>query len=105
MEEATWKDVILLPKGVGDFFGIRLVEVLWKTSAIKMENHIGKEVDYHEVLYGFLSNQGTGTASPEANLLHQLAATCEEALYKIFLYPYMAYNEMYWERCLEILEG
>ena len=30
-EDCTWQKVFLVPKGGGDFQGIFLVEVLWKT--------------------------------------------------------------------------
>ena len=29
-EEATWQTVVLIPKGKGEFWGIGLVEVIWK---------------------------------------------------------------------------
>ena len=34
MEEAAWQAVVLIPKGVGDYCGIGLVEVIWKAVAV-----------------------------------------------------------------------
>ena len=29
-EEATWQAVVMIPKGKGEFWGIGLVELVWK---------------------------------------------------------------------------
>ena len=29
-EEVTWQTVVMIPKGKGEFWGIGLVEVIWK---------------------------------------------------------------------------
>ena len=33
-EDSTWQAVVLIPKGKGDYRGIRLVEVMWKVVAV-----------------------------------------------------------------------
>ena len=34
-EDSTWQAVVLIPKGKGDYRGIRLVEVMWRVSACR----------------------------------------------------------------------
>ena len=45
------------------------------------------------MLHGFRAGRGKGTSSLEAKLIHQLTATREEVLCKIFLDLHKAYNE------------
>ena len=49
--------------------------------------------------------RGTGTATLEAKLFHQLAALREEFLYVIFLDLHKAYGALDRSKWLEILEG
>ena len=60
---------------------------------------------FHNFFHGFWSGRGTGTATIEAKLLHQLAALREEVLYMIFLDMHKAYDALDRYRCLYILEG
>ena len=62
-------------------------------------------ITFHNFLHGFWAGRGTGTATLEAKLLHQLAALREEVLYVILLGPHKAYYALDRSRCLEILEG
>ena len=34
VEESTWKEVVLIPKGVGDYIGIGLMVVEWKAVVV-----------------------------------------------------------------------
>ena len=49
---------------------------------------------------GLHAGRGTGTATLEAKLPHQLVAMKEEVLYMIFLYLYKAYESLERYRCL-----
>ena len=40
MEEATWKEVDLIPKGGGNCHGIGIVEVVWKTVTVIIKQHL-----------------------------------------------------------------
>ena len=59
----------------------------------------------HDALHGFREGRGTGTATLEAKLLHQLAAMREEVLYVIFLDLTKAYDALDRSRSLDILKG
>ena len=104
-EEATWQAVVLIPKGKKDYRGIGLVEVMWKVVAVILYRRLTSSITFHDVLHGFRTGRGTGTAILEAKLLQQLAAMREEVLYVIFLDLTKAYDALDRSRCLDILEG
>ena len=104
-EEATWKAVVLIPKGKGDYQGIGLVEVMWKVVAVILNLRFTSSITFYDVLHGFRAGRGTGTATLEAKLLQQPAAMRDEDLYVIFLDLTKAYDALDRSRCLGILEG
>ena len=93
-EEATWKTVVLIPKGKGGFRGIGLVEVTWKVVAVILHRRLTAGIKVHDALHGFREGCGTGTATLEAKLLQHLAAMREEVLYMIFLDLTKAYDAL-----------
>ena len=100
-EEATWQAVVLIPKGKKDYWGIVLVEVMWKVVAAILNRRFTASITYHDFLHGFRAGRGTGTATLEAKLLQQLAALREEVLYVIFLDLHKAYDALDRSRCLD----
>ena len=48
-----WQTVVLIPKWKGDFWGIGLVEVLWKAIVILINRRLTAAVSLHETLHGF----------------------------------------------------
>ena len=84
-EECKWQTVVITLKGKGDFWGIVLVEVLWKAIARLLNLRLTSAISFHDTLHGFWEEQGMGTAAFEAKLLQQLAATREAVLFKVFL--------------------
>ena len=83
-EEETWQAVFLIPKGKKDYRGIGLVEVMWKVVAAILNRRFTASITYHDALNGFRAGRGTGTATLEAKLLHQLADLREGVLYVIW---------------------
>ena len=67
----------------------------WLTSAIT----------FHDLLHGFQAGCGTGTATLEDNLIKRITDMREEVLFQVFLDLYKAYNALYRDRCLGILEA
>ena len=104
-EEATWQAVVMIPKGKKDYWGIGLVEVMWKVVAAILNRRFTASITYHNFLHGFRADHGTGTATLEAKLLQKLVALREEVLYVIVLDLHKAYDALDRSRCLEILEG
>ena len=103
-EEATWQAVVLIPKGKKYYWGIGLMEVMWKVVAVILNCRFTSSITYHDFLHGFRAGCSTCTTTLEAKLLQQLAALREEVLYVIFLDLHKEYDALYRSRCLEILE-
>ena len=99
-EEATWKAVVMIPKGKQEYRGIGIVEAMWKVVAAILHCRLTASITFHNFLHGFRAGRGTGTVTPEANLLQQLAAMREEVLYVIFLDLHKAYDALDRSRCL-----
>ena len=97
--------MVLITKGKNDYRGIGLVEVMWKLVAAILNFRLTASITFHDFLHVFRAGRGTGTATLEAKLLHQLAALREEVLYVILLDLHKAYDALDRPRCLDILEG
>ena len=104
-EDAAWQMVVLIPKGKGEFRGIRLVEVTWKLMTVILHHRLTTGMKFHDVLHGFRKDRGTRTATLEAKLLQQLAAMREEVLYVIFLDMTKAYDALDRSRSPDILKA
>ena len=48
-EEATWQEVVLIPKGKKDYRSIGLMEVMWKVVAAILNCRFTASTTYHEV--------------------------------------------------------
>ena len=62
------------------------MEVICKAVLEVVNCQIGLEVDFQNMIHGFKEGRGTGTASLEVKLFHQLTLMMEEFLYKVLLY-------------------
>ena len=70
-EECTWKTVVLISKGKGDFCGIVLVKVLWKTLKVILNHRLMVVIQFHKKLHGLCTGRVTGKASLKSKLLQQ----------------------------------
>ena len=103
-KESIWQTVVLIPKGKsGDFRGIGLVEVLWKTMSSLLNRRLTAAITFHDVLHGFRAGCGMGTASLEAKLLQQLTAMTEVVLFEVLLDLQKAYYALDRDMCLGII--
>ena len=71
-EECTCQTVVLIPKGYRDFWVIGLLEVLWKTVTILLNQCLTMATDLHDTFHGFRSGRGVGNAFLGAKILQQL---------------------------------
>ena len=62
-EEVAWSTMILFMKGRGEYWGIGLVEVVWKVCATVVNFRLKMSVMLHDTLHGFRSGRGTGTST------------------------------------------
>ena len=84
-EELMWSHLAILPKGGGGFRGIGLLETLWKLVEIVIDNRVKAKVKLHDILHGFVSKRGTGTAILEAKLQQELASIEQAPLFSVFI--------------------
>ena len=80
-EEVTWETMVLLPKGEGGCWGIRMVEVAFKAFIAVLNLRLKRGVEIHDSLHSYQEGWGTGTATLEANVDHQLAGFAHEPLF------------------------
>ena len=104
-EEVAWATMVLLPKGEGLYWGISMVEILWKVCSVVVNFCLKLSVRLHDVLHGFREGQGAGMDTLEANLEQQPAELAHDPLFQVFLYVRKAYYSLNREGCLEILRG
>ena len=86
--------VVLIPKGLGGYRGIFLVEVVWKVVMVILNSCLAAYITFHDILREFQADRGTGTASLEAKILQQLTSMREEVMYVIFLGMYNSYDAL-----------
>ena len=99
-----WQTFVLIPKGNnGNFRGIGLVEVIWKTMSSLLNHRLTAAITFHGVLYSFLVGYGMGTATLHNKLIQQLTAMREEVLFEVFLDLQKAYDALDLDRCLGIM--
>jgi hypothetical protein len=65
--QLLWVIIVLIPKGVGDYRGIGLLEPMWKVCERVMDLRLNA-FDLHDSLHGCRDKRGTGTAGFEAKL-------------------------------------
>ena len=99
------KMVVIISKGNGGFRSIGIVDILHKALSEVVNWWIGAVVKFHDVLQGLRSGQRTGNAPLEAKLLQQLMAMREEVLYEVLIKIWKFYDDLYIERCMDILVG
>ena len=103
--EATWQAVVLIPKVVGDYRIIGLVEMVWKVVVVILNCRFTASITYHDSLHGLRAGQGTGTSTLEFKLLQQVVDMREAVLHEIFLDLHKSYYSLYRSSCLETLEA
>ena len=86
--------MVIIPKGVGWYTCIGLVEVEWKVCALIMNNRLRSTITLLDALQGNRKMRGEGTTTTEANLAHNLAGLCHEPLFQIFLDIQKSYDSL-----------
>jgi hypothetical protein len=102
--QMSWMIIILLPKGRGDYFGIGLLDPIWKVIKKFMVLWLSA-IKLHDCLHGGFPRQGIRTAIMEVKLQQQLAWAEQEPLYQVYLDLQKAYDALDRGRCLRILAG
>ena len=63
--------MVLIPKEIGDYRGIGIVELVWKLVAVILNLRLTASITFHNVFHGFQEDRGTGTSTLEAKLIQQ----------------------------------
>jgi hypothetical protein len=92
-EQMSWMVIVLLPKGGGNFRGIGLLDPCWKVVEKIMVCQMAI-IEFDPSLHGGQPKRGTGTATIEAKLAHQLAWMEQEPLYQVFVDLRKAYDHL-----------
>ena len=96
----------MILKGGGIYFwGIGLVEVLWKAISGIINHRLLSSIQFYDVLCEFCAGRGMGTSTLKVKLLQNLIRMRETVLHAIFLYLHKAYGALDREICLDILAG
>ena len=95
----------MLPKGEGEFKGIRLVEIIWKVFSLIMNNRLHYDITLHDAPDGCRKSQGIGTDTLEEKLVQQLAGICREPLFQVLLDVRKSYALLDRTRCMKALKG
>ena len=66
-EETTWQAVVPIPKGIQDYWGIGLVEVMWKVVAAILNFRLTATIADHDFLHIFRAGRSKCTATLEAS--------------------------------------
>jgi Reverse transcriptase (RNA-dependent DNA polymerase) len=103
--ELTWTLLVLIPKdGDTSTRGIGLTETLWKIIEAIIDTRIKEVIRFHDILHGFISRRGTGTAILEAKLSQELASIENEPLFVVFLDLKKAYDTIDQQRSLDLFQ-
>ena len=92
-QQLGWIIVVLIPKGGRDYWGIGLLEPIWKIVEQVMDKRLNA-IKLHESLHGHQNGRGTGTAIIEAKLAQQLAHLEQHPFFGIFLNLNKAFDAM-----------
>ena len=97
--------MVFLPKRMGLYWGIGLVEVVYKVCVSVVNFWLKRSVTLHDSLHGFRSGMGTGTDTLEEKLAQKLVGIAHEPLLQVFLDVQKAYDYLYRGRCMDIMRG
>ena len=71
-KEVTHQSVVLMAKSSRHLCVIVLMEVISKMVAVIIDNQLGKDLEFHDVMRSFRVNRGTGISYLKAKLLQQM---------------------------------
>ena len=103
--ELKWSVLALLPKPDRSHRGIGLQEVAWKLCSAIIDNRLKAAIRLDQILHGFTSERGTGTAIIEAKLQQELAHIRGQPLFQVYIDLRKAYDTLDRDRSLATMEA
>jgi hypothetical protein len=70
-----------------------------------IDTRVKAVIKYHDLIYGFTSHRGTGTAMIEAKLQQELASINQQPLFQVYLDLKKAYDSLDRPRALQTLKN
>ena len=71
VEDETWQSLVLIPKGGRYYFGIVIVEVVWKAMEVILNFRFTASITCHDYLHRFLAGRGTRKPTLKVKLLQK----------------------------------
>ena len=65
--------MVLIPKGLGDYCGIGLVEVMFKAVVVIINCRFTASIAYHDSFYGFWASRVMETTTLKVKLIQRLS--------------------------------
>ena len=81
------------------------METLWKVVEALIDTRLHASLHTHNVLHGFRSGRGTGTAVTELKIARELASIYQDPLFLLFMDLRKDYNTVDWDCLIITLEG
>ena len=97
--------MVLIPKSVGGYRGIELVEAIWKVCTSIVKNRLRSTTILYDALHGLRQGGGTGTVIMESNIEQKLEGIIHEQSFRVFIDIQTAYNSLDRGICMKILRG
>jgi hypothetical protein len=97
-----WVVMVIIPKKGGEYWGIGLLEPIWKVLEKVMDLSL-EAIVLHNSLHGCLAIRGMGTGILEANLAQQLAHLNQTPFFGVFISLWKTFDAVEWGCCLKIL--
>ena len=104
-EEVTWATMVFLLKVRVEYWGVGLVEVVWKVCTTVVNFWLKWSMTLHDTLHRFRAGRGIGTATLEGILTQQLAGIAHEPLFQVFLDMRKLYDSSDRVRFMKVLQG
>jgi hypothetical protein len=101
-QQMCWVVTVLIPKRGGEYWGIGLLEQIWKVVERVMDLRL-ERIKLHDSLHGCLAGRGMGTGIIEAKLAQQLTHLEQTPFFGVFIDLKKAFDAMDRGRCLTIL--
>jgi Reverse transcriptase (RNA-dependent DNA polymerase) len=96
---------MLLPKGNNDFWGITLLDCLYKLIAAILNQRAAKAIRFHEGVHGFRAECGCQTALREAKSNMQVQEAAGKTYHQIFLDLSKAFDTVDCSRLTQIMQA
>ena len=80
-QELGWMTLFLIPKGTTNTRGIGLLQTLWKLVGVLMDTSLHARLQIHDVLHGFRSGRGTGSAIMDLKIDQEFASIDQDPLF------------------------